>query len=650
MLHEHDVVRAMLVRAGRDVPATAPLAKAVLGWTKAHARWLFGAPMPKLGWRELKLMAAEADSPAKETARPIEMAARLGTALGLSDADIRALLSIVAIERCGHARTLSRLLLDQEMDLGEIVAGIAGVDPLAVRRLAPVRLGLVSLHDRRGGGVDVECCWTLERVLERGPGTDDELLEAVIGPHQHARLVPADFTRVAPEVDFLVRLLAGAIAARAAGINVLIHGPPGTGKTELARTLAASAGASLFSVGESDEYGEEPTRSERVSALRLAQRMLAARGGSALLFDEMEDLIGDADPGDGDWMRGRRGSKLWVNRQIETNAVPVIWTTNAVGNIDPAILRRMSFVLRLDPPAGKGATAMIERIAQEEQLALPPELGALADSAPETASITRVAARAGQLAGKADDAVLAARSLVRALRNGRMVRATHGAIDLDLYEGDRDIAALVDAIVAQDAPADVSLLLTGPPGTGKTELAAHLARAMERPLIVKRASDLLSKWVGGTEANIAEAFEEAERREGLLLFDEADSILFDRSTAKASWEVTQVNELLTWLDRHPLPVVAATNHVGRLDPAALRRFVFKLDLAPLGRVKAARAFERFFGFAAPSALAEVAGLTPGDFSVVRRQLRFGKVDPERLIALLQAEVAAKPGGQGRMGF
>ncbi|WP_239511866.1 ATP-binding protein, partial [Klebsiella pneumoniae] len=90
------------------------------------------------------------------------------------------------------------------------------------------------------------------------------------------------------------------------------------------------------------------------------------------------------------------------------------------------------------------------------------------------------------------------------------------------------------------------------------------------------------------------------------------------TTAQASWEVGQVNELLTWLDRHPLPVVAATNHPGKLDPATLRRFVFKLALRPLGAERAAKAFARFFGMDAPAGLD---GLTPGDFAVVARQLR-----------------------------
>ncbi|MEG3180195.1 AAA family ATPase [Sphingomonas sp. LT1P40] len=650
MLDEHDVVRAILLRIGRDTPGTSPLAKAVLGWARPNAKWLLGKRAERLNWRELRAAMAVVDERADVESRPLEVTARLAEALCLGKVDARVLIAAVAMERCPRARGLSRLLLDQERDLAAMLAEIAGVDPHAIRRCQPVRLGLVRLHDRRGGGVEIEIGWTLERLLDRPGSSGDELLEIVVGPRQQARIALGDFGGQQDDLGFLVRLLRGAVAGRAEGVNILIHGPPGTGKTELARTLAGDAAAALYSVGEADEDGDEPTRWDRVTALRLAQRMLATRGQAALLFDEMEDMIGDAGPSDGDWMKGRQGSKLWVNRMIETNPVPVIWTTNAVGNIDPAILRRMSFVLRLDPPSARAAAAMIDRIAGEEGVAIPESVRSLAGVASETASVMRVAARAGRLGEGGEDVARVAASLVGALRRGEPVRAQEDPIDLDLFEADRDIPALFAAITASGAAADVSLLLTGPPGTGKTGLAGHLARTLDRPLIVKRASDLLSKWVGGTEENIADAFREAERREGVLLFDEADSILFDRSTAKASWEVTQVNELLTWLDRHPLPFVAATNHAGRLDPAALRRFVFKLDLGALSPTRAVRAFERFFGMTAPAGLAEIAGLTPGDFAVVKRQLRFSGGDAAWIVERLRDEVAAKPCGGGRIGF
>ena len=94
-----------------------------------------------------------------------------------------------------------------------------------------------------------------------------------------------------------------------------------------------------------------------------AQRLLGRREKAVLLFDEMEDLIGDASPSaGGDWFSRREGSKVFVNRLLEANPVPVIWTTNAIGNVDAAILRRMSFVLRLDLPSRAAAAAMLDRV------------------------------------------------------------------------------------------------------------------------------------------------------------------------------------------------------------------------------------------------------------------------------------------------
>jgi transitional endoplasmic reticulum ATPase len=557
---------------------------------------------------------------------------------------------MVACDRCPRVGTLARVAGRHGHDLPQMLGELAGATPdeadRAVRRSVPVRLDLASFVANRQGEVEVAIRWTLERLLDRAPVGDEAMLDMLVGQRQSAALSLPDFSHVA-DAEFLVRLLGGALAEGAAGVNILIHGPPGTGKTELARTLAAAAGAVLHAVGEADEEGDEPARWERVVALGLAQRLLAGRRRAVLLFDEMEDLIGDARPSAGDWFAKREGSKVFVNRLLESNPAPVIWTTNALGNIDGAILRRMSFVLKLDLPSRRAARAMLDRVAADERATPSARFDALLDAAPETATVLRVATRAGRLAGEADGGARAAEALVRALRGGVPPASDGPAFDLDLFETDLDVDRLIVGMAGEPG---VSVLLSGPPGTGKTAFAHHLARAVDRPLLIKRASDLLSKWVGETEAQIADAFAEARRREAVLLFDEADSLLFDRATARTSWEVGQVNELLTWLDRHPLPVIAATNHEHRLDPATLRRFVFKLRLAPLGRDRAARAFERFFGVAPPAALARVAGLTPGDFAVIARQLRFAPArDPHDLVERLRSEVEARP-ASGRIGF
>lgn len=650
-MHEHQIVRRMLRRIGRNLPATAPLAKAVHEWALPHIDWLTGSPVEseRLNW-EAVLAATIRWRPLGEV-RPqvLQIADELAALLGFGPLDQALLEVMIACERVPRVAELVDVMRYAGVDLPGLVGEVAGVEPIdagrIARRSAAARLGLASFSLDSRGREEVDLSWTLRHVLDLAPAPGRPLLEALAGGCQQARLGLDDFA--VADADFLVRLLRGALAEQAVGINILIHGPPGTGKTEFARTLAAAAGARLHAVGEVDDDGDEPERWERIAAMQLSQRVLGGRRGALLLFDEMEDLIGDASPTGGDWFRKRAGSKVFVNRMLETNPVPVIWTTNAIGNVDGAILRRMSHVLKLGLPSRSAGERMLARVAADEGVAPGAAFGRLLDAAPEATTVLRVATRAGRLVGEADGGVRSAEALVKALRGGELPMDGPGALDVALYESDPPVAEVIEGIAAADA-ADVSLLLTGPPGTGKTALAWHLARRLDRPLVVKRASDLLSKWVGETEANIADAFAEARRCGGVLLFDEADSLLFDRTTARTSWEVGQVNELLTWLDRHPLPVVAATNHPGKLDPATLRRFVFKLGLRPLGAERSARAFERFFGMAAPAGLD---GLTPGDFAVVARQLRHRPASgPADIVARLKAEAAARPGVASPIGF
>ena len=84
-----------------------------------------------------------------------------------------------------------------------------------------------------------------------------------------------------------------------------------------------------------------------------------------------------------------------------------------------------------------------------------------------------------------------------------------------------------------------TLCFHGPPGTGKTALAEHIAQALQRPLMVRQASDLVSKYVGETEQNMARMFDEAEAEEAVLLLDEADSFLRSRRLAERNYEVTR---------------------------------------------------------------------------------------------------------------
>ena len=168
----------------------------------------------------------------------------------------------------------------------------------------------------------------------------------------------------------------------------------------------------------------------------------------------------------------------------------------------------------------------------------------------------------------------------------------------------------------------------------------------------KRYSELTSSLLGESEKAIAASFEEAADLGAFLILDEADSLLRDRGAARHSWEITPVNEMVTWMERRPLPFACTTNAPEMLDPATARRFLFKVRFLPMDEGQIAAAFFGAFGIEAPGSILKLELLTPGDFAVVARKAEIlGQRDPVRLAQWLEEEVAAKPEGKRmRIGF
>jgi transitional endoplasmic reticulum ATPase len=116
--------------------------------------------------------------------------------------------------------------------------------------------------------------------------------------------------------------------------------------------------------------------------------------------------------------------------------------------------------------------------------------------------------------------------------------------------------------------------------------------------------------------------------------------------------VTQVNEMLTRMERHPFPFACTTNAPELLDAASARRFLLKLRFAPLTPSQVGLAYRRAFSCDAPAAILRLGNLTPGDFAVVARKAAcFGERDQRRIVMWLEEEAEAKLGPNARrIGF
>jgi SpoVK/Ycf46/Vps4 family AAA+-type ATPase len=582
---------------------------------------------------------------------------------GLDATDNEILLLLLRYERNAELERLADEVLRRLQSPVRALAALLAAEPREIQRRlvadAPlIAGGLLSLNgDHAGVGLAGTCGYcTLTRPVRRVMlGSFDcrqDWAAALLGPPLSTPLAWEDFAHLGAPRDLAAAVGSGARTGGVRGVNLLLHGSIGTGKTEFAKVLAARIGAPIWSIGETDQEGDEPTRQERLAALKLAQRLLCSRGPGLLLLDEAEDVLQQPGARLGSFGSGREGSKIFVNRLLEENPVPVVWICNETAGIDPAVLRRMTFAMEVATPDRRARAQIWRRMLAEGGLALESAAAErLAGRHAIPAGLAAGAVRAACLSGGGEPAIEEAiAGLAPLLGLGAAAPDTGGdAFDPVLTSCRDDLPGLLERLARPDADRRWSICIHGAPGTGKSELARHLARRLGLEVLQQRASDLLSPWVGETERRIAAAFAAARARRAVLILDEADSLLADRRRAERGWEVTQVNEMLTWMESHALPFVCTTNLMDRLDPASLRRFTFKLRLDPLTPMQAAAAFKHFFGMAAPRLLSD--GLTPGDFVTVRRKRDLlGDTDAELLANWLDAEAEAKEPPKRAMGF
>lgn len=658
-INHPDIFWPALFRLIGDVPETSPIARKVSGLLQhgeSIDRLLAGATDAPTAdyWQALRDHARDMSREATEQHDPLfDRLDQFSGKAGLAAAEKQLLRLAVKLTQSEMCRSLASLMTDElEWPADRMIAVMSGIERQVIRStLTPVsplyRAGILEL----GSGYrskSQEMSLILGDRLIRALSFDGDLVDAIVPCSQALDTEWSDFDHIGPARDFALPLLRGAVADRARGVNILLYGPPGTGKTQLAHLLSAELDLELRAICVEDDYGQEPSRQERLYNLRLAQTLFRDTPGTVILFDEAEDVMPALRFFDRD-----RGSKVHQNKMFEDNPVPVLWTTNDTEGMPESVRRRISFSIemRLPPAMVRGRifgcqTArqglelpadQIERIAREHPVA--PAVMATA---------LKAAAMTGGGAADVEMALARSRQLIEG-KSGSLPRSATG-FDPALTSADLDLMSLADRL-REAGHRPVSFCLSGLPGTGKSAFARHLAEQMGLEVIEKRASDMLSKWVGESEKNIAAAFAEAREASALLIFDEADSLLGSRVSAERRWEISQVNEMLTWMESHPLPFACTTNMADRLDPASLRRFTFKVEFQPLSVLQRRLAFQRFYGQEAPAALDNLEQLTPGDFACVARRLDWlPDGGPDGLLCELQRELSARGEVPRRIGF
>ena len=460
--------------------------------------------------------------------------------------------------------------------------------------------------------------------------------------------------------------------------SILLYGAPGTGKTEFARAVAAAVGARAFFVHCNEQKQRGNETGDRRLPLRASLSMVTDRNG-ILVVDEADSFL---NTGQRHLYGSRTPDKAWVNDFLDRSRARIIWITNSTRGIEESTMRRFAYSLPFERLTRREREAIWRRVVRKERMRrLVPEEWTKALSSEYRVNAGGIASAVASLREVTQRRELSPERRLATLKEllkqhqqaiGSKETGAGNAVvrqyDVDAVNADVDTAVLLGAVrrfaveAQKESPGftrNLNLLFWGPPGAGKTEFVKYVAGEASMDLLIKRASDLVSCWVGETEKNIRSAFKEAAQERAILFIDEADSFFIDRKTALRSWETSQTNELLTQMENHDGILICCTNLLESLDRAAMRRFTWKVRFMPLSREGRLGVYLRYFDLCGPLGadaelrLAGISGLVPGDIRAVWQKFRFAassETTHDTIISSLEDEVRYREGGRENVGF
>ncbi|MGZ8271030.1 MAG: AAA family ATPase [Methylophilus sp.] len=479
-----------------------------------------------------------------------------------------------------------------------------------------------------------------------------------------AKLTNDDYPHLRDDIELLQQYINFVHKNKKVGANILIYGAPGVGKTEFAKMIATLTKSSLYEIGFEDDNLRPLKGIQRFRAYKAAQTLFSKNKNHMILFDEVEDVF--VQPSDSLEKYGNNsGNKAWVNKVLEENPVPAFWLTNNLSGIDKAFIRRFDFVIEMtSPPKGvreKLLNSYLDGLPVsanwKKQMSkyedIPPATIERASNILRSISVMNPKIDADKTIHRLIGNSLEAMDMVRPIRKAENIELDY---KIEMLNADCNISEVSNGIIDKG---QARVCLYGPPGTGKTAFGRYIAEMSDKQLIVKKASDIISPYLGISERNMARMFSEALDQDAVLLLDEADTYLQDRKKLQQSWEVSGVNEMLTQIESFEGVFICSTNLMDSLDTAALRRFDLKIKFGHLTTAQAwglfvdtANRLEINLDGAMQHKLSSLNALTPGDYAAVLRQSRFRPIkDSWDLLGRLNAECAIKPEGNKRqIGF